>query len=298
MPLPVPNLDDRTFEQLVTEGRSLIPRYSRAWTNHNPSDPGITLLELFAYLTETAIFQLNQVPDASIERFLRLIGVCQGKESLDQTLARALGGIGRATRAVTTADFEALAREAAEQAGTPLARTAFTLYRDLVCAPFGDPARAPLAALIIVVPDQSDSPTPRPTTELIQAIFYRLKPHVPLTTRVHVIGPTYVQVNVAVTLVRKPGSGLTARDIEHAIRGFFHPLRGGPEGQGWPFGRTVYYSEMYQRLESLARLDHVETLKLGGPEELPAPPSADRTGIPIPPQALVCAGKVQVEVTD
>ena len=45
MPLPIPVLDDRTFDQLVAEGRSLIPRYTRVWTNHNVSDSGITLLE-------------------------------------------------------------------------------------------------------------------------------------------------------------------------------------------------------------------------------------------------------------
>src|SRR5207253_6562929 len=69
MPLPIPHLDDRTFDDLVAEGRSLIPRYSATWTNFNVSDPGITLMELLAYLVESAIFELDQVPPETIVRF-------------------------------------------------------------------------------------------------------------------------------------------------------------------------------------------------------------------------------------
>ena len=48
MPLTAPNLDDRRYDGLVAEARSLIPRYLPEWTNHNDADPGITLLQLFA----------------------------------------------------------------------------------------------------------------------------------------------------------------------------------------------------------------------------------------------------------
>lgn len=74
MPIPLPNLDDRTFADLVEETRALIPRYAPAWTNHNLSDPGITLIELFAWLTEALIYRLNRIPEASEARFLELLG--------------------------------------------------------------------------------------------------------------------------------------------------------------------------------------------------------------------------------
>ena len=73
MPLKVPNLDDRTYADLVQEGVSLIPRYAPLWTNHNASDPGITLLELFAYLTEIFIYRLNRVSDANKAKFFKLL---------------------------------------------------------------------------------------------------------------------------------------------------------------------------------------------------------------------------------
>ena len=70
-----PNLDDRTWADLVTEMRGLIPRYAPAWTDHNPSDLGITLIELFAWLTESVIYRLNQVPDKNYVAFLNLLGI-------------------------------------------------------------------------------------------------------------------------------------------------------------------------------------------------------------------------------
>jgi hypothetical protein len=74
MPLPLPNLDDRRWADLADEGRALIPRYAPNWTDHNVHDPGITLIELFAWLTEMTDYQLNQVPARHRRKFLALIG--------------------------------------------------------------------------------------------------------------------------------------------------------------------------------------------------------------------------------
>jgi predicted phage baseplate assembly protein len=75
MSLPVPNLDDRSWRQIVDEATRLIPRYCPEWTNHNSSDPGITLLELYAWMTEMVIYRLNKVPEKNFLTFLDLIGV-------------------------------------------------------------------------------------------------------------------------------------------------------------------------------------------------------------------------------
>jgi hypothetical protein len=75
MPLLLPNLDDRTWSDLVAEGTSLIPVYGPEWTNQNYSDPGITLVELLGYLAESYIYQTNQISDRERLRFLALVGV-------------------------------------------------------------------------------------------------------------------------------------------------------------------------------------------------------------------------------
>jgi predicted phage baseplate assembly protein len=75
MPLQVPNLDDRTFQDIVTEARSRIPLYCPKWTDYNLSDPGVTLIELFAWMVDMLLYRLNQVPDKNYIKFMELIGI-------------------------------------------------------------------------------------------------------------------------------------------------------------------------------------------------------------------------------
>ena len=77
MPIEPPNLDDRTFEDIVREAKSLIPRYAPEWTNHNDTDPGIALIHLFAWMNEAVLYRLNQVPERNYQKFLRLLGIEQ-----------------------------------------------------------------------------------------------------------------------------------------------------------------------------------------------------------------------------
>jgi predicted phage baseplate assembly protein len=71
----VPDLDDRRFQDIVDEAKRLIPRYCPEWTNHNLSDPGVALIELFAWMSEMILFRLNQVPDRFYTKFLELVGI-------------------------------------------------------------------------------------------------------------------------------------------------------------------------------------------------------------------------------
>jgi Baseplate J-like protein len=73
--IPSPKLDDRTFNDIVDEAISMIPRYAPEWTNHNPSDPGITLIELAAWMTDMMLHRLNQVPEKNYVAFLNLLGI-------------------------------------------------------------------------------------------------------------------------------------------------------------------------------------------------------------------------------
>jgi hypothetical protein len=74
MPIKPPNLDDRRYEELVREARSLIPQYCPEWTNLGDADPGMTLVQLFAWMTEMTIYRLNRVPDKTYIHFLNFIG--------------------------------------------------------------------------------------------------------------------------------------------------------------------------------------------------------------------------------
>jgi hypothetical protein len=75
MAIVTPNLDDLTYDRIVTELTRRIPVYSPEWTDYNDSDPGITLIQLFAYLTEMVGYRLNQVPQKSQVSLMQLLGV-------------------------------------------------------------------------------------------------------------------------------------------------------------------------------------------------------------------------------
>lgn len=73
--LPVPNLDDRRFQDLVDDAKRRIAHHCPEWTDHNVSDPGVTLIELFAFMTDELFYRLNRVPDRLYVTFLELLGV-------------------------------------------------------------------------------------------------------------------------------------------------------------------------------------------------------------------------------
>ncbi len=86
MALPVPNLDDRRFQDLVDDAKRLVQQRCPEWTDHNVSDPGVTLIETFAWMTDQVLYRLNRLPERNYVKFLELIGV----RLFPPTAARAL----------------------------------------------------------------------------------------------------------------------------------------------------------------------------------------------------------------
>ena len=74
MTFEVPNLDDRRFQDIVDEAKRLIPVLCPEWTAFDETDPGVAIVELFAWMSEMVIYRLNQVPDAFYTRMLHLMG--------------------------------------------------------------------------------------------------------------------------------------------------------------------------------------------------------------------------------
>jgi hypothetical protein len=75
MSLPIPNLDDKRFEQIVEDVKKLIPIYAPEWTDHNLHDPGIALIELFAWLTEMQVYSLNRIGEKHHLKYLKMLGI-------------------------------------------------------------------------------------------------------------------------------------------------------------------------------------------------------------------------------
>lgn len=73
--LPCPDLDDRHFQDLVDEAKRYVQQRCPEWTDHNVSDPGVTLIELFATMVDQVVYRLNRVPDRHYVKFLELLGL-------------------------------------------------------------------------------------------------------------------------------------------------------------------------------------------------------------------------------
>lgn len=75
MPIKMSNLDDRKFQDIVDQAKRLINQYCPEWTDHNVSDPGVALIELFAWMSELLLYRVNQVPDRMYIKFLETVGL-------------------------------------------------------------------------------------------------------------------------------------------------------------------------------------------------------------------------------
>jgi len=75
LPLQAPVIDNRRFEDIVQEARTLIPRYAPEWTDLNDNEPGMALVQLFAWMTDMLFYRLAQVPDLQYIKFLQLLGI-------------------------------------------------------------------------------------------------------------------------------------------------------------------------------------------------------------------------------
>jgi hypothetical protein len=120
---------------------------------------------------------------------------------------------------------------------------------------------APGHLSVIVVPGLSglSGQGTAPSSSELNAIRQALDAARPITTRVHVVGPTYIPFGVRLTLVktRQASADLVNTAAINQLADFFDPLRGGHDEKGWPFGRSVYVSEVYQLLGKIPGVDYV-----------------------------------------
>lgn len=253
MSFTLPDLDDRTFDDLLAEGLQIVNSVNSAWTNRNASDPGVTLLELFAFVTETMIFRVNQIREEDLRAFARLLSPdvddSAGLEGNDQ-LRDALRRTQRLDRLVTCHDFE---REALDISG--VARARCVPERDLTASTSAArAAERPGHVSVLIVPHGG---APIEIDRVIERVRASLEPRRLLGTTVHVGQPDYVPVDVRLTLtVGAEASPQVVREqAVSAINRFFDPRRGGPDGNGWPMGRPIYVSELFNLVDRIPAVD-------------------------------------------
>lgn len=303
MPIPLHNLDNRTFNDLVEELRALIPGYCPEWTDHNASDPGITLIELFAWVMETLIYRANRIPPASRWRLLQLLipeesaalpGAADFKSCPDKAalleMARTVAAANLRTpwRAVTAEDFE------------EIVLSEFPNVARVRC--LADTAPDPLSSgskllegmtghvSVIIVPLAEGSRTVA-DPQLLGDVHNRLDERRLITCRHHVIGADYTDVALSAKIVSAPGSiNAVVRDaVIDRIARFFAAvaeINGGVRNGGWQFGRDVYESEICSVIEETDGVDHLEAFALLRNDG--NGPVVETGKIAVAPNSLVC----------
>jgi predicted phage baseplate assembly protein len=187
-------------------------------------------------------------------------------ESTDALIARAPLEIRHRHRAVTPEDYEDLAHVASAD----IARALCVPNRDLVADPFDQMPELLGNVSVIIVPSSND-PRPRPSVELVRRVQQFLSASCPATATVKVIGPLYLRVDVQVEigLASLDAAGTAAPKVQSALAGFLHPLTGGPDGNGWAFGREPHRSDIYDVIEQVPEVDHIRALTVAISEDLP-----------------------------
>jgi hypothetical protein len=266
-PLAAPAFDD-----LVREALSLIPAYAPQWTNHNPSDPGITLVELLAYYTEILAYRaLRITPDAKLN-YLRLLdgGAAEATDALhgqpvaavDDAIRSRVRALSQTPCAVTCRDFEQAATIAAQQKlGSGHAVRALCVAGvDLRRSAAAD-SDAPADISVVLAPEQALSE--QALRALCDHVQQALAPRCLLTTRVHVVAPVYVQVFVGCRIALHAGCSLPAAiaAIDEALRRRFGPADTGESlADARPLGQALHLSEVAEVIDRTDGIDYVEQL--------------------------------------
>jgi Baseplate J-like protein len=179
-------------------------------------------------------------------------------ETLDMLKERAPRMIRHGGRAVTLEDYEDLAM----LASPAVARAKCIPLKQLSKSP-QDTQNTPGEVSVLIVP-QSQDIKPLPSLELLERVNTYLSIRALSTVNLAVVGPLYVKVglDVEVSLTSLDGTEAVKKSIHQALTQFLHPLTGGFEGRGWPFGREPHKSDFYALLEAIPGVDHVRSLKV------------------------------------
>jgi len=256
MPLPLPNLDVRRYDDLVAELRGLIPQLAPRWTNHNAADPGITLIEMLAWLTEATLYRIDRTPEATYWNFIKLLradspALAQPRPPLSSAKVEVLRWFNERYRAVTAEDFEELVMQ---QFGSEVARARAI------------PNVVDGMVTVVIVPRPRD---PLPTPEALDATRDVVKAFLDqrrlVGTRVRVRAPHYTPVTLDIDVESIPEGDLTEPGpIATAIMSYLDPVAGGAQASGWPFGRPVSIHDLAPLVESLHGVGRVPRVMLNG----------------------------------
>ncbi len=225
---------------------------------------------------------LSGVPASAVTNVRAAEGGADG-ETVEAVPTRAPAAIRHRGQALSLADYEALARQASP--AVAVARALPVTHAS---------GRRESGHVRVIVQPHSLDPRPQPSFGLRRQVLLYLQARLPASMggQVSVSGPEYLPVGCGARIA--PLELSRAGEVHDAVRArlaaFFHPGTGGPEGAGWPFGRSVHLSDVASVIEAVAGVDYVESLVL----MLEATPVGET--VPVPTDRIVVAGEIRVTI--
>jgi predicted phage baseplate assembly protein len=205
-------------------------------------------------------------------------------ESPAASRASATSWLRHRDRAVGPDDYEDLACRAASD----VARAKCLPVRDVGADPLAR-TLAPGCLSLALLPRDAHAPAPQPTADLYARVRAFLRERSASGVRLQLCAPLYVRIDVDAEVVALPSADALAlaQTCEERLAEFLHPVRGGPHGEGWEFGRWPHVSELRGALKGVAGLGEVRQLRQRHPQDPPGAATA--------PHALVCAGRLTMK---
>ena len=267
MPLPNLNLDDKTFKELVEDAKKYIPIHAPDWTDYNIHDPGITLIELFAWISEMQLYYLSKITEENKLSFLKILGAPIKKdEKLDDAISEARKDIGKIYSAITPDDYEYLVYEFLEAYEYLENEHSDKLRKKQLKDRFRVKAIPDLENQLmnVIIVDKYNIDNNH--SSLYDDVYSKLDECRLVGTPLYVKGPEFVEVSVFANISVKKGYNIEIIEnkAENNLKKFLDPIEGGILKKGWPFGRSVFKSEIYKILTMVDGVKSVQNVEIYG----------------------------------
>lgn len=242
MGLEIPNLDKKDFETRLKEAMAKLPTYSKNWTEYNASDPGITIIELLAWIADINSYKLNRVRQEHYDALIKLL-IEDSQEITIDSSSELQNEYFSMDKLVTLDDFES-----------------FLILDEQIKKVKASADKEQNLIKIIIVPNSYDE-KPIPTKKLKKDIKKELDDRVLLTTKVELEDPSYHEVNLNIVLKTKlQNPNELRKQIISQLEKFLHPISGGIDKKGWDFGEDLHISDIYLLLSEIEGIDIIDSI--------------------------------------
>lgn len=217
-------------------------------------------------------------------------------ETLEAAMQRAPRILRNQTRAVTANDFESLAVEASPKVARAKCLAAGSLANSHAIPP------GVVRVLLVPNVDVPDGPIPKEELDLIHSVREAVQAYLDerrlLAMRVEIAAPEYIQVAVEARVRVKPefNTDLIAENIKSRLYGFINPVCGGPKGQGWPFGRSLFASDLLSLVQNTPDVEYIEEVKFFTVDWVSGQRQEIFDKLKVPVNSLICSAEHKVEV--